>query len=248
MLDVSAMEIRQLEDPALFDAWYRKMPPQRVKSIDVFKPGLSRRQSLGAGILLHQALLSHSLSDRDMETGPYGKPYLKDGRLHFNLSHSAGLAVCVLSDQPCGIDIQQVRVFKPALIKRVFLPEEMEAATLFAEKNAPLDAAFTLLWSAKESVMKCLGYGFQLSPLSIRISADFRKATVKPVRPVDSNTPVRPVDPADPETNSGEREISLLLHTELITDSSGETYALALCQEGADESACPMPDIRWLDL
>ncbi|MBO6157798.1 MAG: 4'-phosphopantetheinyl transferase superfamily protein [Firmicutes bacterium] len=260
MLEVSAVDVRTLEDPALFDTWYRQMPPQRAKSIDRYKQGLNQRQSLGAGILLHEALLAHGLSDRDIEIGPFGKPYLKDQPLHFNLSHSAHLAVCILSDQPSGIDIQQVRAFKPALIKRVFLPEEMEGVSRFAQKNAPLDAACTLLWSAKESVMKCLGYGFRLSPLSIRISADFRKASIDSadsadwIASNDSSGLNGLMDTNDsnasakPETNKSETNRNLHLHTELVTDSSGETYALALCVETRGESACPAPDISWLNL
>ena len=62
----------------------------------------------------------------DIARHPGGKPYFPDHpSLHFNLSHSGGLALCALDAAPVGVDIQVVKTLRPALPRRVCSPEEL---------------------------------------------------------------------------------------------------------------------------
>ena len=57
-----------------------------------------------------------------------GKPYFADLPVHFNVSHSGMLWVCMVGDAPCGIDIQvgqEMNVRKyDNIIRRYYTPNE----------------------------------------------------------------------------------------------------------------------------
>lgn len=88
--------------------------------------------------------------------GPQGKPFLKNGGLHFNISHSGGAAACAVEDCPVGLDLQTERSFTPSLAARIMAPGE--EALVRRAPNA--DDALTQLWTCKESWMKLTGLGF----------------------------------------------------------------------------------------
>lgn len=92
----------------------------------------------------------------EMAFREYGKPYLPEyPHVHFNISHcDAGCAVAV-SNQPVGVDIQDVRPFSWNVAKQVCC--ERELAEL--EKSADRDELFTKMWAMKESYGKLIGKG-----------------------------------------------------------------------------------------
>lgn len=80
-----------------------------------------------------------------------GKPYLPEHPgFHFNLSHSGGWAVCAVSSVPVGVDLQEIRPVRPALLRRLTPSERAQLA------GKPLDAFFDL-WTLKEAAAKCTG-------------------------------------------------------------------------------------------
>lgn len=102
----------------------------------------------------------------DLARRPGGKPYFP-GReeLHFNLSHSGGLALCALDTAPVGVDIQIVKALRPALPRRVCSPEELA----WLERQPDLWSSFALLWSLKESRVKESGQGLTVPIREIRV-------------------------------------------------------------------------------
>ena len=125
------MDVEKLADPALFSAWYGRMPEKRRRKIDAFRPESARRLSLGAGILLEMALREQLRGEQirnlleSVAEEPCGKPFFP-GRpeLHFNLSHSGHMAALALSPRPVGVDIQEVTHFGESLLKYVFSDDE----------------------------------------------------------------------------------------------------------------------------
>lgn len=94
---------------------------------------------------------------------PRGKPFFP-GRpdLHFNISHSGPLALCVLDSAPVGADIQLRRLpRRMAVLDRICTPEER--SWLRRRQDSP--EAFTLLWTLKESRCKWSGQGLE-QPIS----------------------------------------------------------------------------------
>jgi len=83
-----------------------------------------------------------------------GKPVFASGSLHFSLSHSASLAVALLSDSPCGVDVQAVQVNpRDGLVDRCLNERERE-----------LGCDLTECWTKKECMGKLSGKGLPACP------------------------------------------------------------------------------------
>ncbi len=96
--------------------------------------------------------------------GPHGKPSLAWPRcgVHFNVSHTDGLALCALAPRPVGVDVERVRaVDVAALAGRVCAPAEV--AALLALPPAQQTTAFFVTWTRKEAYVKARGVGFAQS-------------------------------------------------------------------------------------
>ena len=80
----------------------------------------------------------------------YGKPYLKNNELYFNISHSYEYTVLVISNKEVGVDIEKVTI-RPKVMEKVFDEDE--------KKLIKSDEDFTIMWVKKESYVKYLGIG-----------------------------------------------------------------------------------------
>lgn len=106
----------------------------------------------------------------------YGKPYLAGdctGRLHFNVSHSRGLALYALrSDGEVGVDIEYMDadVTFRSIALEFFSPEEYATLTSLPEKLQL--RAFYDGWVRKEAYIKALGRGLhiRLSDFTVSLS------------------------------------------------------------------------------
>ncbi|HOP10102.1 MAG TPA: 4'-phosphopantetheinyl transferase superfamily protein [Oscillospiraceae bacterium] len=119
------------------------------------------RQSMGARLLLCRVLSEQYPGiplPPQMTENQNGKPYLAQGGLYFNLSHSADYAALVLSDEEAGIDIEKLEPPKIAVAKRFFSKPEYD----WLAKH-PMN--FYDLWVLKESYVKALGTGMT-TPMS----------------------------------------------------------------------------------
>lgn len=102
--------------------------------------------------MLGYSLLQSLLNEIDtkfpkpvFEYTKYGKPYLKNIPLFFNISHSKDIVICAISDEEIGIDIEYLRPFNEAIAKK-FFPE--------IPNN---DVIFTKEWVKLESLIKASG-------------------------------------------------------------------------------------------
>ncbi len=94
-------------------------------------------------------------------TGPHGKPFLPDAPgLHFNLSHSDGLAlVAVSADHEVGVDVERLRPVSDALgVARRVLGAGV-ATQLAALPPSEQQTAFFAAWTRHEALAKGLGLG-----------------------------------------------------------------------------------------
>ena len=90
--------------------------------------------------------------------GEHGKPFLTEfPEIRYNLSHSDGIAACIVSDRECGIDCEKVREFRPGVMKRTFSDPEQELVMSAPESER--DLMFFRLWTLKEAYIKGIGVG-----------------------------------------------------------------------------------------
>ena len=130
--------------------------------------------------------------------GPFGKPDLGPefgGRLRFNLSHSAGLAlIAVTAGSDVGVDLERVRPRSDyAEIARCFCSAaEVEHLSVLPE---PLYAeAFVRCWTKKEAYVKACGDGLSRPPnsFSVPLTADPASGPVETGSLSDDLRPPRP--------------------------------------------------------
>lgn len=91
-----------------------------------------------------------------------GKPHLPAGfDLHFNVSHTDGLAVIALGHTRVGVDVERVRDIPDAeaLVSRFFTRRECAQFQLLPPGARP--AAFLRAWTCKEAILKAIGRGVQ---------------------------------------------------------------------------------------
>lgn len=129
-----------------------------------------RRYVVARGVLRH--LLGREMGRSPHQItftyGQYGKPAL-DG-IHFNLSHSGELALCVLGYQrKVGIDIERL---KP--IKRLdgMMERCLSTAELAQIQSIPVSEqleSFLQRWTCKEAYLKAIGSGLTQSMQTVEV-------------------------------------------------------------------------------
>lgn len=128
----------------------------RVWLLEVEKSETLRKKTV------HQMLATITRISEDtikLDTTPYGKPILPGAPFDWNVSYTSHhLAFGMSLTSRIGIDIEdttQIRAFDD-IAKNFFTPRER------TQCRTPAD--FYTLWTAKESLMKAVGLGFNLEP------------------------------------------------------------------------------------
>jgi hypothetical protein len=83
----------------------------------------------------------------------FGKPYLADIDKHISVSHSELWCAAMISDLPCGVDIQVYSDTVRRIAERFLIPDDLE----LAEKAEDPLLMLHLLWGAKECLYKAYG-------------------------------------------------------------------------------------------
>lgn len=153
--------------------YINEVTPERKARIETTKRLETKASLLGAGLLLKAVLKKeYGLSDFEIETNEFGKPFIKDhADLHFNLSHSGEIAVCTVSDTDCGVDIENTLAPHEtmAIANKFFSRNEYVAMMLSPNP----DEAFCRLWTLRESYVKMRGKGFAIGLSTLR--CDFHR-------------------------------------------------------------------------
>lgn len=104
--------------------------------------------------------------DLSVLKGEHGKPSLKDyPHIHYNISHTEGLVICAMGDDPLGVDVEMIRPFKTNIGRRVLSEKEQEfMETLTDERKMEY---FFRYWTLKESYVKATGCGITIPLTSI---------------------------------------------------------------------------------
>lgn len=121
------------------------------------------------GIILTKYLLIKSgISEQilnNIKRNSFGKPFLPDHNIDFNVSHSGDYVVAAYSaQQQIGIDVEQNRPMDLSLYESIFHPQELTFL-----QNADFPNAFFEVWTKKESLLKAKGTGFGVDLATVNI-------------------------------------------------------------------------------
>lgn len=163
---------------------------------------------------------------------PWGKPALDPGMkqdaLHFNLSHSNGVALFAFTRAgSIGVDIEHIRLQTDMEQTGAIVFSETELAVLQSTAPELRRAAFFQYWTRKEAFMKAVGEGFSLPLREFDVS-------VAPEKPV-AYTGIR-----------SEQSRFANWHIKDITSMEGYVAALACQNHRWPVSFFRMPDAYFL--
>lgn len=112
----------------------------------------------------------------DVKEDKSGKPQLESQvsgykEIYYNLSHAKDWAVCSVSDEPVGVDIEYIKV-KEILHPDKILHEEEFKTFSFVTNPLEKKKYFYECWVTKESYLKNLGIGLIVRPSNFMINED----------------------------------------------------------------------------
>ena len=106
--------------------------------------------------LVGEILRGEKIEDPIIERTDRGKPYEKEGRRYFSVSHTGDVFGCLTSKGNVGLDIQHMRgVDSEGIAKRFFTEDEIS----YLMDNSDDMSAFYLIWTRKEALAKYTGTG-----------------------------------------------------------------------------------------
>ena len=148
-------ESADLADAVLVE-WTDGLWPQKRTRVEHLRFQKDKRLVLTA-----HRLLCYALKDEfgiaplagDWGIGEYGKPYLKNEGVHFNISHSGNMAMCAIHTKPVGTDIERIRPVGSGLAERIMSEEEQKAYGRVLDK----ERLFYRIWTLKEAFIKYKG-------------------------------------------------------------------------------------------
>ena len=155
-------------DKEAFHTAYNKIDASRRKKIDALVSPEDKRLSLGTSYLLCEGLYARGIEEYVLAYDLHNKPYLASHPdVHFSLSHSKTMALCVFSHTEIGADIEKIRPVEKSVMHRVTTEKEYEYLQgLSGEEKT---SAFIKLWTGKESYAKYTGAGLSASFRNIEV-------------------------------------------------------------------------------
>lgn len=130
-------------------------------------------------------------SDWCFSKGQHGRPEIVSDdqiRLRFNLTHTPGLAACIVTlDDDCGIDAEKLRDRHNPLgvAKRMFSAPELEQ--LMQREGQAFLEYFYEHWTLREAYVKARGIGISFPTREIQFSVEGQEVTVRFDDTIDDN-------------------------------------------------------------
>ena len=153
-----------------FEKWYTLMSSEKQSRVDAMSDIKDKKRTVCGEMLVRTMISTHTdlLSENiKINTDKYGKPYVDNLDIEFNISHSENLVVCVICEQPIGIDIQKIEDINPKVALKYFSDDEFKYVfgcnkqdfpTPYLPDKSALMRYFEV-WTRREAMAKCSGLG-----------------------------------------------------------------------------------------
>lgn len=166
MIDYIIENINEYARPFL----EKNVSKERLLKTEKLKHESDILRSLTVEYALNKLLKRHFINmdtPVSIDYDQYGKPFLNNIPgiplpIYISLSHSGDYAVAMISDVPCGIDIEKTTRDLKKISKRFFCKDEIE--------TVKTEADLTKIWTLKESIMKADGKGLSLGMNSFSVA------------------------------------------------------------------------------
>lgn len=144
--------------------WSLLNSEEREKASRFARPNLQNKyvKTRGALRTILASYLKINAQNIEFKLGEYGKPYLPDNSIHFNLSHTENKFVVVVSNEPLGVDIEHIKKRQglAGLVDKCF--SEIEQTHWNNVSKQEKTALFYHFWVRKEAFVKAVGRGIAL--------------------------------------------------------------------------------------
>lgn len=161
MIKVLVADVTPLFNPDTFAKCVCLLCEERLKKVNKLRRTKDKALSAGGWLLLKKCAACIDENTDIVNIGVYqgGKPYfINSPHVHFSLSHSGTMAMCAVSTQNVGADIQNIRTFKDEICKRFFTPTECDYICESSSSEEKTDRFFEI-WTLKEAYSKMTGGG-----------------------------------------------------------------------------------------
>ena len=129
------------------------LPSKVQRRVTRYKVKEDRNNSLAAWLILCYAMGTQAFTILEKKNG---KPELIcENGVYGNISHCTNWCACILSNVETGIDIQDIKTYRPRVAERICTDQELDV--LEHSNNKEID--FTSIWTMKECYLKMTGKG-----------------------------------------------------------------------------------------
>lgn len=147
---------------------YIEMMPTSIQNeIYRYRKWEDRHSSLFSKLLLKEVLnLDKDDFSSSYKKDSFGKPYLENSKIKFNISHSKNYVICGISEIDLGLDIEYIdRVLELSYFAEIFTTDDWSEIIKSGNKKE----AFFHQWSLRESICKADGRGLSAPIKDIKI-------------------------------------------------------------------------------
>lgn len=138
------------------DNFYNKLPKLKKDKVDKFRNNETKIKSIVGEIILKKLLSKYNLSYESLDyyINDYGKPYIKNNNIFFNISHSYNYVITTISHNEVGIDIEKIRKTPLNIINQFATDKEKE---YILSSNENIEERIFKIYTLKEAYFKMLG-------------------------------------------------------------------------------------------
>lgn len=144
--------IKDLYNEELYKLAYSKISTERKNKVDSL--GVYNDKCLN---IVSELLVKKITNNSNIIYNEYGKPYVENNSIYYNVSHSKEYVICATSDDEVGCDIEFIKDVNINVAKRYFCFEEYQT---IIKQDDILDT-FYKYWVLKESFIKNIGLGLK---------------------------------------------------------------------------------------
>lgn len=159
MLDIFIANLAGQKKPAIDRSDLSKIfDNHEIARFDKIRNAAMKETYLACRCVLKKVISTYThqeISDVKIGYNSFGKPFVQNGRVHFNLSHSGNHLVIGVSDEELGVDVETIRPINLDVAKSFCTENEL---LYIRGVNDGYDRFFTL-WTLKEAYVKKIGKG-----------------------------------------------------------------------------------------